>query len=181
MRIPIYPFIEGKVRIWKGYYPYKEGLRYCFKPEDSGTYMFCTDINQLVDVLRDFRVYPYQIENHSDLIGIEKELSDEQFQRVIKGISRPRIFAAKLQRFNGEVTRPAEEGWEDIDLNRRFSLNIDKATGTEIYPLINLIKKLNWCGAKDSDLKLREATEFGYINLDERYKYYILSSLDRVK
>ena len=179
MRIPKYNFIEENVRIWREYDSRKLGLRYCFQ-SDRGTYMPCTDIDSLIDVLRDFRVYPDQIENHFNLLGIEKELPNMQYQRVIRGLSRPKIFVTKLQRFNGEAIRP-DEDWRDIDLNRRFGLNIDKTSRTEVYPLNNLIKELNWYGARANDLVLREATEFEYVNLDEKYKYYILSSLDRIK
>ncbi len=184
MKIVRYPALEGNIKVWKEYNLWIRDSIYGFEVNspDNKFYAYSTDLNSMIEKLRRFRVNPNQVENHSVLSTPKMELSDGQFERLIRGVSRSKFVVMKLPRMPGDKIKRDEYGL-NVDLNRMFALDIDIRGNVETLPLERLPNRLNIYGVMPNDLIFLKSTEYGFGPLKEKdkYKYHILTSLDRVK
>ncbi len=180
MKIPRHICVTGRVVVWREYHNERFGQIYCFEPEEEKNQLYsCSfSIENMAERLKKFRISSDQIKNDLGEEGSKKQLTENQYYEVIKALVRPKIFIMMLPETVDYKTKINEDG---LDIKRKFSLDIDIRGGVEIHSLENLIKKLNRYGSKPNDLVLLSKTDFGHSALNEKYKYYILSSLDRIK
>ncbi len=176
-----YKPIEGVVRVGQGYSTDRDiqDIAYCF--EATGNSEECHSasryLEDMITQLRMFRVEPYQVDNAgTDTPFKTKELPDRQFERVIKGISKPIIIITKLPREKRFRRKINEDG---LDTNRQFLIELYKKR--DICKLNDVPVILNMLGVRPVDLIFLKKKLDGYAPMEKNYKYYILSLLDRVR
>ena len=181
MEIPRYGSADEVVLVWQEYDTDRQGLVYCFEPRDkeSGFYSSTAhDIGEMVAQLRPLGIHSDQIENWGLYDSPRKELPEMQFERLMRALSRPKIIVTMLPEIIGERAR-IEDG---VNLNRGFSINYKN--NIEIIDLEGVPILLNIYGAKANDLLFHELVHKKYREytcLEDKYRYYISASLDRIK